>query len=90
MKVLITGTSQGIGRAIAMLFLERGHTVIGIDRQASSISHAAYTHFVCDVRDREHLPALDGVEILINNAAPHPTSGGGKSPGRCGGYFCRC
>ena len=68
MKVLITGTSQGIGRAIATLFLERGHTVIGIDRQASSISHAAYTHFVCDVRDKEHLPALEGVEILINNA----------------------
>lgn len=68
MKVLITGTAQGIGRAIAMLFLERGHTVIGIDRQASSISHADYTHVVCDVRDREHLPAVDGVEILINNA----------------------
>ena len=34
MKVLITGTSQGIGKAIAEIFLERGHSVIGIDRLA--------------------------------------------------------
>ena len=68
MKVLITGTSQGIGKAIAKLFLERGHAVTGIDRQPSAIQHDLYTHFVCDVRDKEHLPILDGIEILINNA----------------------
>lgn len=68
MKVLITGTSQGIGQAIARRFLQEGHQVIGIDRQAASLSHGNYTHYVCDVRDREHLPMLEGVEILINNA----------------------
>ena len=68
MKILITGTAQGIGKAIATLFLEKGHTVVGIDRQASSITHSAYTHVVCDVRDKEHLPSLTDVEILINNA----------------------
>jgi NAD(P)-dependent dehydrogenase (short-subunit alcohol dehydrogenase family) len=68
MKVLITGTSQGIGKAIAELFVKENHTVIGIDRQAATIDHANYTHYVCDVRDRDHLPALDGIEILINNA----------------------
>lgn len=68
MKVLITGTSQGIGRAIAELFLARGHAVLGIDRQEASITHAAYTHFTCDVRDKDALPHVDGVEILINNA----------------------
>ncbi|MBR5571768.1 MAG: SDR family oxidoreductase [Oscillospiraceae bacterium] len=68
MNVLITGTSQGIGRAIAELFLREGHTVVGIDRQDSAITHSAYTHYCCDVRDRDNLPAIEGVEILINNA----------------------
>ena len=68
MNVLITGTSQGIGKAIAELFLQEGHTVVGIDRQDATITHSAYTHYCCDVRDRDNLPAIESVEILINNA----------------------
>ena len=68
MKALITGTSQGIGRAIAEFFLDRGHTVYGIDRQTLGIEREGYTHFVCDVRDTAALPELDGIDILINNA----------------------
>lgn len=68
MKVMITGTSQGIGKAIAELFLTNGSEVVGIDRQEASISHSLYKHYVCDVRDRERLPNIDGVNILINNA----------------------
>jgi len=68
MKILITGTTQGIGKAIAEMFLNEGHEVIGVDRMEKSIEHSAYTHYVCDVRDREHLPQIDDVEILINNA----------------------
>lgn len=68
MKVLITGTSQGIGKAIAELFLKKGCVVIGIDRQAKSIEHTQYTHYECDVRDQDSLPEVENVEILINNA----------------------
>ena len=68
MKVLITGSSQGIGKAIAELFIYEGHEVIGIDRKGASIENLLYTHYVCDVRDKENLPDVTGTEILINNA----------------------
>ena len=68
MNILITGTTQGIGRAIAVKFLAEGHTVFGIDRLEGSIDHPSYIHYTCDIRDKDHLPALQDVEILINNA----------------------
>lgn len=68
MKVLITGTSRGIGKAIAQMFIQNGHTVIGIDREKQSISDPLYIHYQCDVRDKDNLPSVEGVEVLINNA----------------------
>ena len=68
MKVLITGTSQGIGKAIAEKFLSEGHEVIGIDRQRSSISNESYIHHQSDIRDYDKLPEIEEVDILINNA----------------------
>ena len=68
MKILITGTSQGIGKAIAEVFIKNEHTVIGIDRQNATIQDKNYKHFKCDIRDYENLPNINDVEILINNA----------------------
>lgn len=68
MKVLITGTSQGIGNAIAKLFLENGHEVIGFDRQSPTIDHNSYTHHKLDIRNYDSLPEIHNVNILINNA----------------------
>lgn len=68
MKILITGTSQGIGKAIAGLFLKNGHEVIGIDRADSSLSAVNYTHIRCDIRALDKMPDIHDVEILINNA----------------------
>lgn len=68
MKVVITGTSRGIGRAIAELFLQRGHTVIGIDRQEATLDHDNYTHITEDVRNIDRIPDIEGIQILINNA----------------------
>ncbi len=67
MKILITGTSNGIGKAIAEKFLQNGHTVFGIDICPAAISHSNYTHFQTDVFSGE-LPQIDDVNILINNA----------------------
>ncbi len=68
MNVCITGTSRGIGLALAELFLKKGHTVWGIDRNPATLSHQNYTHYVCDIRNTEDLPKLQNIEILINNA----------------------
>lgn len=68
MKILITGTSQGIGKAIAERFLKGNHEVIGIDRQEACIQHKNYIHYQFDVRDYDNLPDIGDVNILINNA----------------------
>ncbi|MGN0729014.1 SDR family NAD(P)-dependent oxidoreductase [Treponema sp.] len=75
MKVLITGTSSGIGRACALKFLAEKNTVIGLDKNANTVSRELsaenaplYTHIVCDISDRDSLPEIEGVEILVNNA----------------------
>ena len=67
MKVLITGTGRGIGRSVALKFLECGHEVIGIDITGSDICHESYTHYVSDVSAGK-LPEIEEVEILVNNA----------------------
>ena len=68
MRVLITGTSSGIGREIADKFLEEGHTVTGIDRREESIQKDGYTHICMDIRDKAKYPELEPVDIVINNA----------------------
>ena len=73
MKVLITGTSGGIGRTIARRFLEEGHEVFGIDVREPSFAHENYRHFVCSVNDAD-LPELDGIGILISNAGVQGTA----------------
>ena len=66
MKVLVTGSSKGIGQAIAKKFLNEGHEVIGMDILESTISHPSYTHLIQDVCGK--LPDIDNIDIIVNNA----------------------
>ena len=68
MNILITGTSSGIGKAVAEKFLNEKFTVYGIDIKASSITHENYHHLIADISKKETLPELPPVNILINNA----------------------
>lgn len=73
---IVTGTSSGIGAAIATAFLEAGATVLGVDRSDASIEHAAYSHRALDLTaDNAATVILSDCEnrfgppdILVNNA----------------------
>lgn len=67
MKILISGTSRGIGKAIALKFLKEGHKVYGIDIRKSSIKDEHYSHIQKDIRDKD-LPSIKDINIIIANA----------------------
>ena len=68
MKVLVSGSSRGIGLAVAKRFLQEGHEVYGLDLLPLTIEHPNYHHYICDISDERSLPIIDGLEIVFNNA----------------------
>ena len=66
MRILITGTSKGIGKAIAEKFLDMGHEVLGLDMVPPFLAHPRYRHIVTAIVDGP-LPE-EKIDILINNA----------------------
>ena len=68
MKILITGSSKGIGRAVVLKYLELGHEVYGLDLLDSSISHNHYHHYVLDIVNKELLPDIKDIDIVFANA----------------------
>ncbi len=81
---VITGTSSGIGEAIARRLLAAHYRVIGISRRSGTIEHAAYEHLEVDLTNTSALTRAAekilennrSLDILINNAgighfAPH-------------------
>lgn len=68
MRILITGTSRGIGLACARKYLSCGHEVIGLDTEKSCITgEPLYTHITADITG--DLPDISGnIHVLVNNA----------------------
>ncbi len=68
MKILITGSSKGIGFAASKYFLDKGFEVIGIDLLPSSINDLNYKHYICDIKKYDDLPEINDIDYLFNNA----------------------
>ena len=75
--ILVTGTSRGIGRAMAKYFLNEGAEVIGFSRGSGTIFDKKYFHYSVDISNAvevkktvfEISKKFGKVGVLINNAA---------------------
>jgi len=69
---VVTGTSSGIGKAIAQTLLDRGWRVTGFDRTPAAIDHASFRGVAVDITDAKArtaaLDATDGVTALVHAA----------------------
>ncbi len=75
-KILITGTSRGIGRSLAQHFLNLGDHVIGCARSEATVDHGNYIHHRANLADPEDVNEMmasirrqtRSLDVLINNA----------------------
>lgn len=80
LTILITGTSRGIGNAMAAYLLTQGHLVIGCSRGQSTIEHQNYIHRSVQLEDEKNVLELmtfvrreyQKLDVLINCAAINP------------------
>lgn len=79
--VLVSGSAQGIGAAIADAFADRGFSVVGADISYAGFNEAAgMIRAHCDVSNRNSVMALFSdveaavgpIDILVNNAGVYP------------------
>ncbi len=74
--IVITGTTRGIGKALAEELSARGHRVFGTGRTRISEKDIAFTPVIVDITDinsirrgiKKILSAVDRIDVLINNA----------------------
>ncbi|MBR2525244.1 SDR family oxidoreductase [bacterium] len=68
MKVIVTGSSGGIGKAVSNRFISLGHFVYGFDIKQSAINNDLYHHFNVDIKNLSCLPDINDADIIFNNA----------------------
>lgn len=75
-RIVITGSSKGIGRFLTESYLAEGYVIAGCSRSSSDLVHENYTHFEVDVAEdvavsrmvKAVKKKLGGIDILLNNA----------------------
>jgi NAD(P)-dependent dehydrogenase (short-subunit alcohol dehydrogenase family) len=71
-RAVVTGSSSGIGRAIASHLLEQGWRVHGLDLAAPTLSHADFVHATADLSDAAGIAqataGLRNVDALVHAA----------------------
>lgn len=66
--IIITGSSSGIGKAAAEIFLKNNYIVYGIDKNTATIEDKNYKHFKVSVTDFKNLPDIKNILYILNNA----------------------
>lgn len=69
MIYVITGTSSGIGLALAQYYLEKGKKVIGISRN-NQIAHTNFTFIPCDFTNKEEVQQLSLTKYISKDHLP--------------------
>ena len=78
-RIIVTGTSRGIGLQLVQQLVEQGHQVLALSRNAEpckSLNKQNITAFPFDITNQGHFEKVvdfiesdwEGVDILINNA----------------------
>lgn len=78
-RIIVTGTSRGVGLQLIQQLAEQGHQVLALSRNAvpcKSLNKQNITAFPFDITDQSHFKKVvdfiesdwEGVDILINNA----------------------
>ncbi len=72
---VVTGSSKGIGKDIALRLLQLGYNVVGISKSKSDIKHIKFHELLCDLTNKEQtakaissLNKEDEITLLFNIA----------------------
>jgi NAD(P)-dependent dehydrogenase (short-subunit alcohol dehydrogenase family) len=80
--MVITGTSKGLGRALAEYFVQRGYIVVGCSRGEATLDMSGYHHYQVDVGDEQQVRRWfrtvkkdhHRVDVLVCNAGVAPAA----------------
>lgn len=76
-KVIVTGSSRGVGELLTRHFLDEGATVIGVARGPATCKHERYCHYQADISVPAEVQKLFAslrtsvktIDVVVNNAA---------------------